>query len=361
MTRHFLLSFFISVILLITTQAIALSPTRTHQSPAKLTFSQATLDKVHQFQVAQQQRLKNLSLNTKSLALSAETITNDNSNNDINFLDIQLSDALNFLTNIKIAALSTKSMLLEMKKAAAEVAAGTYSQDDNERYNTMFQRYKEILGFMQHIDSFAGDKTVSGGSIYLSFEDNNGKHDTYTVVLPAFNPQALSLNALNTLSQKNAQEAIDTIENDIKTLERVTVQMDNYIDDLEALILSIPSVLATDYIIFNRMIELSMQAFSDPYNLDDKALLDMQFTTLKQEMDKSQIIPTLNGPIRMTGGQLRIQVGEESTDDHVVTIRLPDVNLVNLSLDRSHINTNENTYATLDTLQNAMRHFVYYN
>lgn len=360
MTRHFLLSFFISAILFITTQAIALPPTHTVKLPAKLTFSQATLDKVHQFQAAQQQRLKNLSLNTKSLALNADTITNDNSNNDINFLDIQLSDALNFLINIKIAALSTKSMLLEMKKVAAEVTAGTYSQDDNERYNTMFQRYKEILGFMQHVDSYAGEKTVSGGSIHLSFEDNSGTHDTYTVALPAFDPQALSLSQLNTLSQKNAQAALDVIENDIKTLERVMIQMDNYIDDLDALILSIPSVLATDYIIFSRMIELSVQAASDPYDINDKALLDMQFTTLKQEMDKSQIIPTLNGPIRMTGGQLRIQIGEEATPDHVVTIHLPDVNLVDLSLDRSHIDTQDNTYATLETLQNAIRHFVYY-
>ena len=64
MTRHFLLSFLTSAILLTTTQAMALPPTHKLNLPAKLTFSQATLDKVHQFQAAQQQRLKNLSLST---------------------------------------------------------------------------------------------------------------------------------------------------------------------------------------------------------------------------------------------------------------------------------------------------------
>jgi len=62
----------------------------------------------------------------------------------------------------------------------------------------------------------------------------------------------------------------------------------------------------------------------------------------------------------MTGGQLRIQVGEDATPERVLTIRLPDVNLVDLSLDRSHVDTRDNAYATLDALQEAVRHFVYY-
>lgn len=360
MTRHFLLSCLTSALLVTTTQAMALPPAHKLNLPTKPTFSQATLDKVHQFQAMQQERLKGLSLSAKSLTANTGTIAVSDFSNDINFLDLQLFDAINYLISIKQAAFSTRSILLDMRELAIQVTNGTYGQNYNDRYNQEFQGYKAIFGFVQHVDLYAGEKIVSGGSIHLNFEDNSGGHDAYTVALPAFDLKALSLDQLNILSQANAQQALDQLQNAIETLDRVTIQMDNYLDDLESLILSIPSVLLTDNIIFNRMIEIAMQAANDTYGPKDKALLDMQFATLKQEMEKSQIIPTLNGPMNMTGGQLRIQVGEDATPERVLTIRLPDVNLVDLSLDRSHVDTRDNAYATLDALQEAVRHFVYY-
>ena len=233
-------------------------------------------------------------------------------NQEINFLNLRLNDALYMIDNIQISANKTLSLLQDMNELAVKAANGTNGQDDLQNLNQQFQGYKQVMAFVQTVDLLNGEKKISGGDITIQIGDDKDESSTLIIKIPAFDAVALGLNNSSIDSQSNAMTTIAQLHEAITMVNEVLVSTP-YIPDAEAMLMSIPSVLTQDYELYCSTLDLIIQSVNGVYSNQDRELMDTFFDFLKSSLTKTQTYVSLSGPKKLGAGNIHIQIGHEGT------------------------------------------------
>lgn len=294
--------------------------------------------------------LKNIS----STSFNASTL------DKINFLDLQLSDALAMLQNIQYSADQTYNVLNIMHQLADVAANGNHSKDEMDLLNTRFLMYKSVINYIQSTDILDGEKKLSGGDFSIQIGESHQANTFFKITIPSFDTETLSLADLSIETVENAYHAIEILNHDFVILDRVIDSaISEAITDAGAFLCLIPFILNQDLQLFNLMQELIEQAANGALNDDDRALMNIEFDNLKSALQKTQTYDSLDGPKLLGGGTLHIQIGKYATPETTLTINLPITDVNATGLDKLDIKTLTGAYTSLNALFKIKHDFAY--
>lgn len=279
---------------------------------------------------------------------------------EINFLDLQLNDALTMLQNMQQSADQTYNVLNIMNQLADVAANGNHSKDEMELLNTRFLMYKGIINYIQSTDTLDGEKKLSGGDFSIQIGESYQATTLLKITIPSFDTDTLALTDLSIDTIENAYHAIDVLKNAFGILDRVIASTNSdAITDTGTFIRLIPFILNQDMQLFNLMQELIEQAANGALNDDDRALMNIEFDNLKSALQKTQTYDSLDGPKLLGGGTLHIQIGKYVTPETTLTINLPITDVNATGLDKLDIKTLIGANTSLDALLKLKHNFAY--
>lgn len=283
----------------------------------------------------------------------------DNKDGLLNFLNLQLQDAYSFLTTVSLSAKTTNEIVTQMNALAVQAACGVYSANQLANMDLQYQGYKSVLRYIQTIDLFNGEKKLSGGDITIQLGDNAGEQNRLVINLPAFDVTGLALENSSINSQANAQEAIETTLNAEKIISTVITKISLGLNDATSMMLTAAHMLREQFEILYYIRDLSLESANGTLSNDQRINLDDAFTYAKSTMTQSQTYVSLDGPKKLGGGNLHIQVGKYATPETILDIKIPVTDVAKLGLDKLDIKSQESAETTITALVDNIHHFVY--
>jgi flagellin len=104
-----------------------------------------------------------------------------------------------------------------------------------------------------------------------------------------------------------------------------------------------------------RMRVLAVQAASDTVETNNRASLNAEFTSLRDEIDRIASAAEYNGKKLLDGSFAgQFQVGANGTADNAISFTIASVNQTDLGIDTAAIDTLANAVTSLDTLTSAI-------
>ena len=104
-----------------------------------------------------------------------------------------------------------------------------------------------------------------------------------------------------------------------------------------------------------RMRVLAVQAASDTVETNNRASLNAEFTSLRDEIDRIASAAEYNGNKLLDGSFAgQFQIGANGTADNAISFTIASVNQTDLAIDTSSIDTLANAVTSLDTLTSAI-------
>lgn len=278
----------------------------------------------------------------------------------INFLVLRLIDAIYFLDSVKVAAQQTHDILIEMQTIATQAQSGALSNHDRQSYQQMLEAHIQSINYAQHVNLWNGLKFIGGGKIRIRIGDQETESSTLKIDIPAFDPVTLSLSKISVATAQDAVIALITIEADMAILNRVVAATQTpAIDDAEAMLASIPSVLDQDFTLLMQCTDLAIQAVNGTNSSTELDVIDTYFNYYKAALNQTQTYVSLDGPKMLGGGNIYIQMGAEKSDNNNLIIELPTTDVKSFSLDKVDLKTNDDAYKALMMLLDDIQYFVY--
>lgn len=248
---------------------------------------------------------------TKLEKLIPQNTKAENESTHINFLAMQLMDAIAMLMYIPEAVKQTDLILNRMSYLANEALNGTYSDTERRLLDKEFQQLLAAIDTIQTAPTLAGDKKISNGDVIIKIGEGD-QASTLTVKISSFTVPMLGLSSLSIANSSDASTAFSAIAEAKDSIQAVLVET-LPLQDAEIMLASIPHTLAIEYNLLDQAKALAMQAANDthPYDLP---LLDKYFSTLKAIMTKAESYVSLDGTKKLGGGNIHIQIGREISD-----------------------------------------------
>lgn len=329
-----------------------------HAFPSK--NLQAILAKNNQEKQTNLDKLKN---NLQALHLSNTHVTQINAASAINFLGLQIGDGITLLEAERIAPKITMQILQQMNVLAVEVANGSLGVADMEKLDAAFQQLKSSLIYAQTINVFNGIKSLAKGNINIQFGNES---NSLLIKMPAYDINALGLNNLtiadgSTPAKTDARAAIDAIkvaENIVSSC--ITITETPAIDDAEALLLTLPIYLSQDLDLLIQSFDTILAASNGTNSTQDLINYDTYLNYLEDAMTQDQTYVSLNGPISMGTGDLKIRIGQQDLPETTLQISLPITNVKMIEMDSIHLASGAVSY-NIDKMESILHNFVYPN
>lgn len=277
----------------------------------------------------------------------------------LNFLDLQLQDAFSLLNAVNLAATNTQAIFQDMLTLAVAAANGVYTPSQLSNMNTQYQAYKSTINYIQTIDLNNGEKKVSGGDINIQFGNSTDPQSRLTINMPAFDLAGLGLADSRIETIQDANDAIQAIYNANKIMMTVLTKISLNINDAYMMILTAGSSLNKQLELLSQAQVYSLSAVNGITSDDDRVNLDMAFSYVKSAMNQAQTYVSLDGPKKFGGGDVHIQIGPYASPETVLTIHLPVTDVAKLGLDKLDLKSQETADATLTSILDDIRIFIY--
>lgn len=304
-------------------------------------------------------RLK--SLTKQNIGMNADSNINDADKIEMNFLDLRLIDAYFMLEAVRKSPQITLELVQHMNELAVDAADGTHSTAEMQALDLKFQAYKRAINFVQTITLLNGHKVINGGDIIIKFGANATEASSLRINVPAFDAKSLLINDLAIQTQADATAAIGTIQVSIQKLVKcIAITAGTpVINDAEAMILSIPFMLYQNFELLMTTRDLILEAMNGTVSDDDRALMNIDFDYLKSAMNKTQTYLSLSGPKMIGGGNIMIQIGNESSPYTTLKIDLPATDIKKIGMDNQNIKTFASTKEAFVAILKNMYDFTY--
>lgn len=281
---------------------------------------------------------------------------------EINFLELQLHDALAMLNAIQASATETHDILVNMHMLAVEASDTSHTNEQRELLNIRYIGNKHILDYIQSIYLLNGEKKLSSGDFIIQIGESRDAVNILKISIPAFDPEALSLSDTSIDTVNNARHSIEILNNDFIILNNaITATSSDITADAAAMMCLLPFVLTQDLQLYNLIQDLIVKAADSVWGDNDRALMNMEFDKLKSMIRKTQTYVSLDGPKYLGGGSLFIQIGKYSTPESTLSIKLPVTDVMSLGMDKLDIKTQMNAYQSLDAIHKIKHDFAYLN
>ncbi|MFZ2315754.1 MAG: hypothetical protein WAW86_08885 [Gammaproteobacteria bacterium] len=325
---------------------------------ASLTELKAKLSKLHSdnpLVVAQIEKLTKAiakkSKNAKAFALTEK--------NEFSALEMQVVDAYVMLMDVEKAAVNTLSILQRLSHLSNEALNGTLSDADRKIIDLEFQANIQAIDYIQSIHLYNGTKKISGGNVTLQFGNQAGELSTLTIDLPAFDMVGMGLKGDNVRTTSNAGNAFVDLAGAITTVVDALGKMKR-LQDAEAMLIMIPSMLNESFDVLKDMTSLALRASNGTYSdVPDREILNDSFDDYKGAMNKAQTYISLQGPKMIGKGNLHIQIGNVNSPETTLDIPLPAADVKASGVDNLDVKTVASATHSMDAILGVMRDFIY--
>lgn len=281
---------------------------------------------------------------------------------EMNFLNVRINEIIEMLESITTAAWKTSNAVTKMQELAIKSANDVISSDERNALNLQFQAYKRAIHFVQTIDLIAGEKIVSQGDINIQVGEEKTASSLLNIQLPSFTTKELMLDDLNISTVADAMVALQYIYPAIDWLSIVMVTLNtDRVKDAEAMLASIPSVLAQDYVLYLNSLDIIVLALNGTVSDSDRALLETYYDYIKDTMTKVQTYVSLGGPKMLGTGDIHIQIGKEKNPQTTLDLTLPITDIKLSGFEASVVTSYQDAYEALDTVLQNLHDLVYGN
>lgn len=276
---------------------------------------------------------------------------------NLNFLDMQLIDAISILLYIPERDKQVVSILKRMSYLAKEALSSRIPDSDRELLDL---EYQELLALIEQglpVPTRAGDIKIRGD---LTIQIGKGQQaSVFKVPVLDISNQYLGITMTGIKTSSDAEDAYSAVATAIDTVEAF-IAIEIYLEDAEIMLASLPSILALEYELFEQTRTLSIQAANGLYSDYDRSNLDKFYLLLVANLIRtSSYLSLMNGTINLGGGDIHMQFGEEARGDNELTIHLPISSADSLGWNKLSIACLEDAQTTRDKIRQDISNFVY--
>lgn len=295
----------------------------------------------------------------KNILLQNTTESVINTMPEIHLLKAHLLDAYEILETMRSSVAHTQEALQSMYRLSQQAASQILTDEQIDSLDAEFQSYKKRIEISQTASLLSGEKKVGGGDLYIQFGTETVETSLFAVKVPAYNIAALGITDLNLKHPElgSVQSKLLEAMNSVAASQTALIRS-NAIDDAETMLLSVPAILNQNYALLAESKATSLAALSylDP---TDSPSLNTYFDYLKQALDQNQTYTSINGPKKLGGGNIHIQIGSITSPSTTLEIPLPITDEKKLGMNELNLKTAESSVFAYDTMGKILRNFMY--